>query len=86
MIKIPKYIEKELEKASEYANKSHRSIDKFMEWVINNVDENFDFDYLRAIVDDISKSTEALTEIEYGNEVDIGELERVLNIWIADNK
>ena len=86
MIKIPKYIEKELEKASSYANKVGTCVGKFEDWVRNNVSEDFDFELLRAGVDDISRSTEALTEVEYGNGVDIMEIERVLNIWIADNK
>lgn len=86
MIKIPKYIEKELEKASSYASKVGTCVGKFEEWVRKNVDEDFDFDILRAGIDDISRSTEALTEIEYGNDVNTMELERVINIWIKENK
>lgn len=86
MIKIPKYIEKELEKAGEHSRKLSECIRKFEDWVRNNVDEDFDFELLRAGIDDVSRSTEALTEIEYGSGVDIFELERVLNIWIKENK
>ena len=71
MFKIPKYIENELIKANEYAIKSSECIGKFEEWVRKNVDEDFDFEMLRGECCDITDGTEALTEIEYGNDVDI---------------
>jgi len=85
-IKLPKNIVKELIKASDYTNKSENCIQNFMRWVIENVDEDFDFDTLRATSESIDMiyQTEALTEIEYENEIDTNKIERVLNIWIRD--
>jgi len=83
-IKIPKYIQKELQRASDYTNKMNDCIGKFEEWVKTNVDENFDFELLRATAlnsspNDCRFQTEALTEIEYGGEVDVDALERTIN-------
>jgi len=87
-IKLPKYIVKELSKASDYVNKSNKCIEKFEQWVKENVDENFDFDTLRAMSHEIDDElqTEALTEVEYGNGISEDEIERVLNVWVKKNK
>jgi len=87
-VRIPKYIQKELSAASDCVNKMNKYISDFEDWVRNNIDENFDFDLLRASSSEISPygedskfQTEALTEVEYGNEVDIDALERTLNYF-----
>lgn len=82
-IRIPKYIEKELQKASDYVNKSSKCIQKFENWVLQNVREDFDFSVLRLTEDQSDEiyQTEALTEIEYGNDVDIDALERTINYF-----
>ena len=82
-IKLPKYIVKELYKASDYAQMVDKCISKFEQWVKENVDENFDFDALRAMSYEIGEKfqTEALTDIEHGTGVDAEEIEKVLNYW-----
>jgi len=88
-IRIPKYIQKELQDASKYALKSHACVEKFEQWVKNNVNEYFEMDVLSACANDVNGiswedqkfQTEALTEIEYGNDVDIDALERTLNYF-----
>jgi len=89
MVKIPRYIKQELEKASDYVNKSSDCISKFEEWVLKNVGDDFDFGLLRAGVENIIISTESLSEIEYGHynsDIDISNIERVLNIWVKENQ
>lgn len=86
-IKLPQYIIRELQKANDYANKSRNCVEEFEKWVLKNVDEDFSFDVLRATeygeFDESSKNqTEALTELEYGNGVDVYDIEQAINAWI----
>ncbi len=85
-IKLPKYIIKELNKASEKAQEVSICIAKFEKWVKENIDEEFDFEALRAMSYEIDEKfqTGALAEIEYGNGVEIEAIERVLNAWIQE--
>ena len=88
-VKVPKYMQNELEKASSYIIEAHKKIEKFEEWVKNNTNEHFDMAVLRGCANDVSgltwddqeHQTEALTEIEYGNEVNIDELEKAINYF-----
>jgi hypothetical protein len=88
-IHIPKYIQKELEKASEHVLKSHNCVKKFEQWVKDNTNEYFEMCVLSGCASDAEGiswedqkyQTEALTEIEYGNEVDIDALERAINYF-----
>jgi len=84
--RIPKYIEKKLEQASEYSKKQDDCIKEFEQWVVNNVDANFDFDVLRAMYhanthEEMCNQTEALTEVEVGGDVDVDALERAINYF-----
>lgn len=87
-IKLPKYIIRELIKASNHAQEVSVCIENFEKWVKENVDEEFDIETLRAMSYKIDEKfqTEALTDIEYGQEVDIKEIERVLNVWVQTTK
>ena len=70
-VKLPKHIIKELNKASDYAKKLDECVFKFEQWVKESVDENFDFNALRAMSSEIDDEyqTEALTDIEYGRDL-----------------
>lgn len=88
-IKIPNYMQKELEQARNYILKFNKCIGNFEQWVKENTNEYFEFAVLRGCAEEVSGltwedqkfQTEALTEIEYGNEVDIDALERSINYF-----
>jgi len=89
-VKIPKYIIEKLYQARSHASKSKACIAEFKLWVYENVDEDFDFDILSASASGLSMKdeihqTEALTEIEYGNEVDIEAIERCINYFYRND-
>lgn len=76
-----------MQKASDCARKQTQLIQEFLRWV-EEVTGNDDFDdgVLRSLSydefsDDSLYQTEALTEIEYGNEVDIDGLEKAINYF-----
>ena len=50
----------------------------------HHVDEDFDMDILRAssVKVPCANQTEALTEIEYGNDADIDAIERAMNQYM----
>lgn len=77
--KIPQHMVKALYNASLYAQKSRENISLFEEWVKETCGEDFTINRLR-ISCGFSDSTDALTEIESGGDVDIEELERVINL------
>lgn len=86
-IKLPKYIIKELSKASDYVNKSDLCIFKFEQWVKENVDKEFDFGRLRGESSNEYNSNDELTDIEYGkgvNEDTVERIESVLNTWVEE--
>jgi len=92
-MKIPKYIQKELQKANNYSYKSSQCIKKFEKWVETNIDENYDFGNLRGCDNNALREevTEALTEIEmgYNNESvqeDINRIQNCLNVYLENRK
>ena len=91
-VRVPKYMVTKLLTAASYARKCAACIEQFEIWVRECMSDDFPIDSLRALNSVIDRdgahiSTEALTEVGYGNaygtDIDklVSEIEAVLNAF-----
>ena len=91
---LPKYAIKELYRANDYAEKSTAAMKRFEQWLEQTLGDEYDFfDLMETLTaskdrryEDIRGCSEELTEISYGNGVNVEALEQAINDWLIKQK